>query len=142
MTIAKCRLVHPLRLNVAGAVRHLLRLAPDERCSCRIRRRRTEARLVDGRMAHVLDDALAACHHQYVQHNELMPLAFKSFFYSAARGKLISVPRQIEMTDLAGKVNPGPELYVLNQHLIRQGKQCGRMKDSLLIKGQGFVLHG
>jgi hypothetical protein len=44
-------------------------------------------RLLDGRMAHVLDDALAACHDQYVQHNELMPPAFKALFYSAARGK-------------------------------------------------------
>lgn len=60
-------------------------------------------------MANVLDNPLAASRHQDVQHNELMALAFKSFFYSAARSQAISVPRQIEMTELAGKLNPGSD---------------------------------
>jgi hypothetical protein len=125
--------------DLAGAVGLARGLA---QCSRSIRWRRPEARLVDGGVAHVLDNPLAARHHHDVQYNELMTLAFKSFFNSATRGELISMPRQIEMTEFAGKVYPGPKLHVLNQHLIRQGKQRRRMKDSVLVNAQGFVLHG
>ena len=74
----------------------------DEPCSCG---RGADAGLVDGRVAHVLDDPLAVRNHHDVQHNELMAPAFKAFFYSAAHGKLISIPGQIEMTEFASVVS-------------------------------------
>lgn len=78
-------------------------------------------------VAHVLNNPLAASQHQDVQHNELMTFAYKAFFNSATRGELIPIPRQIEMTEFAAKVNPWSELHILDHYLIRQGKHRHRM---------------
>ena len=56
-----------------------LTLAP-YKYSCDIRRCRTDAWLVDSRVAHVLDNPVAACHHQDVQYNVLMALPVKALF--------------------------------------------------------------
>src|SRR5579864_3004478 len=68
------------------------------------RGRQSHAKLVDGRVAHVLDDALVPRHHQDIQYNELMALAFKAFFNSSSHSKIISIPRQVEMAEFAGNV--------------------------------------
>ncbi len=82
-------------------------------------------------MTHLLNESRSVGDQHQINHNKLVALALKAVRDSSPYRNLFAVSNRAPVDQIAGRVNPRPELVVAHQDLICQGEQRERVRDWL-----------